>query len=522
MIRSIFVAATLLAAACGAVTERDDCSTSAGCPTGQYCAHTPDGNVCWADSTAPIVGGVTVTCAAPGCPRDGQLLVTAEVTDDKEVYAVEATADVDPGHVFQLTRGAGSSWSGSIDLGALDFPALERATVVTVLARDGARNETPAEAGAGQRPVVTRVRWSKALDTGVVTPTPAAVGASGSIVVGGSDGKLRVFLADGELAFGPIPLAAGAIAQAPSIGANAIWVAANDGKLYAVDPVTHEAITSRSCTASGVAKGPPAILTTAGVDVAFGAFAATQLVASSPSSCALSPIRDVYSAGAAIDLEGYVVGVTTKTGTSTLRRFSWAGSAFEELWTAAVGGTVETTPAFDADGRILTVGQDAGIDRTTIAGVTTQLATLSGSIDDSPIVLSNGDIVVGDAGGKLHRLAANGSAVWASPVELGAAVHAPMALTGGPVTFLVATADGKVHALDGDGRILWSGPLSAGMALGAGNLHTPAGSAFSTAYFSGADGKLYAVVVEGALDTSAPWPKAWHDPRNTSRAGGAF
>ena len=36
---------------------------------------------------------------------------------------------------------------------------------------------------------------------------------------------------------------------------------------------------------------------------------------------------------------------------------------------------------------------------------------------------------------------------------------------------------------------------------------------------AGADGKLYAVVVDGQLDVTAPWPKAFHDPRNTSNAG---
>jgi outer membrane protein assembly factor BamB len=91
-------------------------------------------------------------------------------------------------------------------------------------------------------------------------------------------------------------------------------------------------------------------------------------------------------------------------------------------------------------------------------------------------------------------------------------------LAGGPVWFLVATADGKVHAVGDSGAILWSGPLTGGTALGAGNLHTPPGSELSTAYFGGADGKLYAVIVDGALDTAAPWPKAWHDSRNTSRA----
>jgi len=154
-------------------------------------------------------------------------------------------------------------------------------------------------------------------------------------------------------------------------------------------------------------------------------------------------------------------------------------------------------------------------------GTVSRVNALAQSADASPIVLSNGDIVVGDASGKLHRFDSSGTAVWGQPVELGAAVHAPMALMGGPIRFLVATDDGRLHALDDGGAVLWSGALS-GMALGAGNLHTPAGGGLSTAYFAGSDGKLYAVAVEGRLDTDAPWPKAWHDPRNTSRAGGAF
>ncbi|HEX9399522.1 MAG TPA: pyrrolo-quinoline quinone, partial [Anaeromyxobacter sp.] len=75
-----------------------------------------------------------------------------------------------------------------------------------------------------------------------------------------------------------------------------------------------------------------------------------------------------------------------------------------------------------------------------------------------------------------------------------------------------------------DGRIAWSGKLSAGTAsLQPGNIYTPpdqpADEVLSTAYFAGADGVLHAVIVDGALDGAAPWPKAFHDPRNTNRAG---
>jgi hypothetical protein len=524
MTRTLLLAAAL-SAGCGHVTDRDDCDASADCPAGQYCARTDDGNVCWPDGVAPAVAGATVSCGTTGCVRDGTLEVTAEVTDDREVLAVEATTDLDPAHPFALTRGAGSAWAGSIDLSALPFPALAREVVVTVRALDGARN--PATLEAADRREVTRVRWT--YDLGVL-PTPPAVAANGDVVVGraATSDQLHVVTPGGAKHWS-LTIGSGTVTAPPSIGAEAIWVGANDGKLYAVklDGSGELSSPTRTCTASGVAKGPPAVLTAAGADVAFGAFSSTQIVASTATSCAFSPIRDGYSAGVAVDLAGNVVGITTKTGAASVRRFSWAGSAFEELWATAVGGTVAVTPAFDADGRILTVAQDAGIDRTTTAGATATLATLDGSIDDSPIVLAGGDVVVGDASGRLHRIAPDGTAAWDPPVELGAPVHAPMALVGGPARLLVATSDGRLHALDADGAVLWAGDLTGGMALGAGNLWTPPAclapeTCTSTAYFAGADGKLYAVAIEGALDTAAPWPKAWHDPRNTSRAGGAF
>jgi len=68
--------------------------------------------------------------------------------------------------------------------------------------------------------------------------------------------------------------------------------------------------------------------------------------------------------------------------------------------------------------------------------------------------------------------------------------------------------------------VCWSAEL-APTVLRAGNIHPSSllGPVLSTAYFSGTNGKLYAVIVDGALDGAAPWPKAFHDPRNTNRAG---
>jgi outer membrane protein assembly factor BamB len=525
----LYAALVTLAAACGGVKHRDDCRTSAGCPVGQYCAQTREGSVCWPDPVPPVVSGLTVACGTLDCPRDGTLVVTAEATDDVELSAVEATVDLDPFHAFPLVRGSGSSWSGTVQLADVEFPAYSSAVVVTVRARDGARNESFAVAmeglpPAGQRPVVTRERWVYE-SSGALTPP--AVTADGTAVFGRSDtlNQLVAVAANGTKAWSRA-LGSGTVTAPPRIGAQAIWVGANDGKLYAVALDGSAEIATRRCPASGVAKGPPAVLTTGVVDVAFGAFSTGRIYASGP-TCVPTEANDSSTAGAAISASGSVIGVTGAGLAATLRRFGWDGETFTTGWSVDVGGEVIAPIAFDVAGNALTGSKDMTVSRTTTAGVSASLATLAGSIDSSPIVLSGGDIVVGDASGLLHRLTSAGDVVAGFPVDLGAAVHAPMALMDGPVRFLVATENGRVHALSDAGVILWSGALTTGTALGAGNIHTAmdcavASPCISTAYFGGADGKLYAVIVEGRLDTDAPWPKAWHDARNTSRAGGAF
>lgn len=497
---------------------------------GETCAHTSEGSVCWPDAVAPEVTGVTVACGAAGCLRDGELLVGAAVVDDREVLAVEATVGFDPAIAFPLVRGEGTSWTGTVPLPALDFPGFELEARVTVRALDGARNEATAAAGDGQRPRVGRVRW---VYSAAASLSPAAVNEAGVVVVARNalSEQLLAVRPDGTRAWS-LSLGSGTVTSPPSIGAEAIWVGANDGKLYAVKPDgSGELSPSRTCTAAGVAKGPPAVLTTAGVDVAFGAFSNGRIYASGPTCVPTGALlgTDPCSTGAVVDGTGRVFAATSASLAATLHRIDWDGVAFSTTqgWSTAVGGEVIAPLAFDGSGSIVSAGKDGALVVTVPTSESTALdAAAVGSVDDSPVLLSNGDLVVGDAAGKLHRLSSAGAAVWDPPVDLGAAVHAPLALAGGPVRFLVATADGRVHALDDGGAVLWSGPLTAGMALGAGNLHTPPAApgqpAFSTAYFGGADGKLYALVVEGRLDTAAPWPKAWHDARNSSRAGGPF
>ena len=86
---------------------------------------------------------------------------------------------------------------------------------------------------------------------------------------------------------------------------------------------------------------------------------------------------------------------------------------------------------------------------------------------------------------------------------------------------MVPTSDGSVFAVRvADGTVTWTQRLTAAaQSLEPANIWTEPGATTSTAYLAGADGNLYAVIVDGVLDTSAPWPKAFHDPQNTSNAG---
>jgi hypothetical protein len=88
--------------------------------------------------------------------------------------------------------------------------------------------------------------------------------------------------------------------------------------------------------------------------------------------------------------------------------------------------------------------------------------------------------------------------------------------------FVVSTDAGAVHGLRSDGTIAWTAQFGTA-ALQPGNIYTPPGqppdTVLSIAYFAGADGVLHAIIVDGALDAAAPWPKAFHDPQNTNRAG---
>ncbi len=467
------------------------------------------------DTLPPSIQAASASCAG-GCRRDSVLDVTADATD-ASVLQVTVSLDLEPGRPVAVTR-AGSTWSAAVALQDWPFPWFQRTAQVTVRATDLALNEATATLPVD----VTRLRW--AYTSGATAVTSPAVMSDGTIVFGVSatSGQLRALRPDMTEAFPPVTVGSQAVTASPSIGPTAIWVASNDGKIYAVAHDGSAVLNGggSGCSTGGAIQGTPAVVV-GGTEVAFAASTAGRVYAADVGTlCVGSPLTDAFSAPACLDGSGNVLAVTANAiAIATLRKYTFDGGAFTQAWSVPVGVSVTAPIAIDASGDAWSGSQDAKLNSTTAGGATTTVATLPGSIRDSAVIAPGGDVVVGDQSKVLHRYTSSGVKVWPTEPVLGGPVLAPLALTGGDAAFLVPTEGGTVHAVDAAGGIVWEGALSAGQALRAGNVHTPAGSSLSTAYFGCADGNLYAVIVDGQLDTTAPWPKAHHDVRNTANAG---
>ncbi|HYQ80091.1 MAG TPA: hypothetical protein VEP68_01250, partial [Anaeromyxobacteraceae bacterium] len=152
-------------------------------------------------------------------------------------------------------------------------------------------------------------------------------------------------------------------------------------------------------------------------------------------------------------------------------------------------------------------------------GSVASISSLPAQAEASPLVLGAGDIVVGLAGGSVHRLASSGTALWTSPPDIGGTVRGLAALQPGldAADVLAVSALGEVAALKPDGTVAWSGrPTTAALSFPA--VADAGAGGLPTAYAGSQDGKLYAIVVDGPLDAAAPWPKAHHDLANTANA----
>jgi len=511
----------LLAAGCDSVDERPACARSSDCPDGQYCAVTVDGNVCWDDPSPPVVSAVTLTCNTTPCLRDGTLRVEATVTDDHEVAGAEATLDLDPSQPITLTR-SGSRWGADVPLRAYPFEAFERPVVATVAGTDGARTTSAVvSSGAVQ---VTRLRWVYTATNALTAP---AVMDDGTVVVGvaNTSDQLLAVRPDGTKAWS-LTVGTGQITAAPAIGGSGIWAGSSDSRLYRANLAGVSV--NAGCASGGAINQASALLPGTPERAVAPSQASALAVSDGASFCNLTSTGAPATAAPAISTTGQVMTVAGSVAQSFTVGIT---GALAPNWTGippapvppSVGSPVELPLAVDGGGAVWSVATGGQVHRTTSEADSALVTTVAGS-KSGAVFLSDGTAVIGTGDAKLTRPNATGSA-WRDSATLSGLASTPLVLAAPEPALLVTTSTGQLFAVrQSDGSVAWSATLSAtNAALQPANIFTsggqPAGEVLSTAYVSGADGKLYAVIVDGELDTTSPWPKAFHDRRNTNNAG---
>jgi len=518
----------VLAGCGGGSSGKPSCSAAGSCGAGSFCAHTPDGNVCWKDATPPVISAWSMTCSTPTCRRDSVLTVSATVADESYGNAMgEVTVtfdELDPEHPRTLQRvsAEGNEYRLEVPLVDLPFPYFSHDVGGTISARDEAENEAEGKALAAVG--VTRERWRVGLPgqggTAYPLSSPAVVKDDGRIILVGIDGSLHFVNKTGVQERAAVPVGA-MVNGPPALGPGTIWLSGQDGTLRKHSLADGAAIALSDCSVSGGAAllGPPAVIGDRAIAVSNSA---DMLVARTSNSCAPSVLPVPASSPPAIDKAGGLLVVAS----TTLRKYSVAPtSALSDAWAgvpAPVVGDVAEPIAVDGESAAWTTAKSGVLCRTTTAGLATQVSAEPAAASSGGIILSDGSALIADDSGVARRLAASGSSVWSATPTVPNHPRTGLALGGTDPSLLVPTSDGSLYVLrQSTGELIWSTKLSP-QALQSPNIWTEPGATTSTAYLAGANGTLYAVIVDGALDTTAPWPKAYHDPQNTSNAATPF
>ncbi len=499
-------------AGCGSPAPRDRCTSDAQCAAGQYCAA---GGVCWADAVAPVIVSAQVTCPSP-CLRDSTVAVQVTATDDARLAAVTVRLDLAPGLVVPLTL-QGGAWRGSLALGDWPFPAFERTVEATVEARDGAGNKVTTARTFGP---ATRLRWAVEFAPGeVAVPGAVAVDAQGTAVFGGSNAKVHFIGLDGTAKRSPVAvgnglLTAPVVVGPDSLGSDGVWVPSDDGKVYrvtvpaaAAEPVVVGVVCDTGAAVKGLALG-----------ATYEPLASSNLGVFYSGRCRNSP---TYT--------GEVLYPPTARGANF---FGAEGNRLHALnlntqgipvedpsASASLSAPIAAPLAIRSATELLALtnlGATGALVSVSPAGVPTTLAT-TGVPADGPVVRQNGEVLVPEKEKALSCWSGAGVLRWRHATFTGVPLT-PLLLDGDDAV-VVADGRGSLTALDAAGQVRWTTQLApVATPLHPLNLHAPAGATRSTGYVPAANGLLYAVILDGRLDATAPWPKAFHDPRNTGNA----
>jgi outer membrane protein assembly factor BamB len=490
--------------ACSVDLEGAPCDNNSNCPSDQRCG--PDKRC--ASNIKPTISNVALSCSGNPCLRDSMVTVSATV-DSLRSTVVSATV-LSQSVPMDAGAGQGGNYNYSATFALNGFPFYSSSVTAQVTASDSGGSSNAASSSV----MIYRLKWARPVESVAPLPklTAAAIDAAGNIYVGGDNSKLYVLQRSGNVA-NSWTVGSGGITAPPSIGPNGVWVASG-GRVYGVKVSDGSILNGSGCLTGSVTAAPA--LSGGNPETAWVGSQSQRVFEISALACSSNQYpSENFSAAAAIDSSGFVY-VASSAG--KLRSLKDAGGFPVDNWTspALLGGPVTLPLAWDG-ARVLSVGS-GGLYATTVtptAGSASLLKPVTNPTD--PIVDGSGYIVLGDGNALLRIDPTTGAAKWQSP-DLGAHPVSAMALKGGDADYVVSTTAGTIHALKADGTVLWSGPLTSGPELREGNIFKGSGDGFSTAVFGAADGTVYAVVVDGALDSTAPWPKAHHDTRNTGNA----
>ena len=345
--------------------------------------------------------------------------------------------------------------------------------------------DAPEVATVDQEGVVTSV------DEGTATITAASAGVTGRATVVVRD-ALRVAW---SLHLGDTPRAG------PTVGYDGTIYVTVGSHLWAVDPSGQQ---RWSADTRGAAESTPAIAPDGTIYVTtYDADAS--LLAIDPAGHVLWTLGGLgrITSSPAVGRDGTIYVASQDSTLYAVDRTGRRRWAFK-----ARGAFSFSSPALANDGTIVVGADDGRLYAVTADGRQRWTYRTDGPIRSSPAISADGTIYVGSHDGYLYALTANGDHEWS--VNLGEKVWSSPAIGADGTIYIGARG---IHALDPSGNRRWS---FEGALPPAGVLSTPLVAGDGSIYFSGSDGRVWAVEVDG----SPKWDYQTRSPVFTSPAIG--
>jgi len=493
------------------------------------------------------LGAIAAECDRAGCPRDAVVTVSAVLDEAQlsraEGWLVLAPAVGEPASTPRTPLAKSSltgRYEGRILLAETPLAAgALTGMTVHVAASDGSGRITVEAAGPSYP--VSRLRGLP-LDLGEPASAPT-VDAAGRVLLAGTSGAALVVtpdLADGSAILQKLPYDLSGMAAAPAAGPGGAWFS-SPASLSVGLARDDGSSSSFTCSANGSkTAGLLAATTPAAGGLAFAPGGASsngqQVYVLSPSlgTCKANTVG-VQLTTPFVSLGGKLYAATrTPQGEVDVSRFTpnaKTGALAVDSWSAtlragAFACDAVTVPlAYDAFHHLVVVcdnGQLWIVDPEGEDGHSAiYLRTFQGATSGSPLGLASYEVVLA-TGGTLRKYAplTTRELTFTPPDGSNVTGYLASKLDASAVALYAVTDQGGLFALDADLAVVWS------MALGDAALTEPtiapaAGTpgALPTLYVAAADGKLYAVAVDGGLDDAAPWPKGRHDAANSGDLG---